>query len=854
MAYFNNDYSASSTLGMGAFGSRDYLYAGTSNNGFSTSYDAFFTDDAYSDAMAVPYGHGPVEFEDSQYYEGRYEDDQPREHEYDGDPRKPHAKPSDERRLVGQGRDPSPKFEVVDPSNAPAQAQTTLTAHLPPEHTRQLNGSRFLQDPSALVDQDLNSTACGSVSDERKKKRKSTRRQQGGRTESTEEGPTLDAGQSPEEDEDLSEERSERSGKKQKRPKKTPSTAVTSRKTRQKTSSESRTSLQLEEPEPLRGQLGPKDRHHQQLYHHHPVYQLHHHQQPSQQQQQQQQHHLQSHHPPPHHQYRQHKHSASSSSSSLSLTSSSPSFHSSNFITERQFLILADEYLLSLSPKKREKALLTNAMYQKILMVLIQPKNTQVSTAQFRFWAKKMFTLSTTATHHVVCHGGKPVATKECLYDVLVYCHRKSSHGGRDKTSAEVRQHYSWVPKELIARFVKHCPLCLSRRGPQQRQGSSPVPGPGADGTGAYLNEGIPPPPPPPPPPPYPFSERRDRWQGSSSGPQLPPQHPLSYGTNFLPPSYAAVPSNEVSSILQQGFCDRSMPPGLQPSLETLHGAGMITSSNSDHPPNSHLWPWPDCMGGQYDQQHTVGQNEASEYAVGSENDPIEDQDEDEDENEDGAEDMSTDHHHQEEQQPPHPHPLTTNRMGNMKQEQVESTWRHTDTGDSDGTYDDAGDEEMQEDPSDNIALDSSAAAADNKAHHHSSLLPTTSFDSPGQSAHVPLGPVAVHPNGHILHDRHPIHNRARIIALAMTAGDQIPLPHPLPMPMPSQYHLQNTWDISQHPYSQLACPRPLGQDTILYRQHSHAAVEDEDEETGDEEMNAEDSWEGRVNEDGQVN
>ncbi|KAI1321751.1 hypothetical protein EDD11_000027 [Mortierella claussenii] len=135
------------------------------------------------------------------------------------------------------------------------------------------------------------------------------------------------------------------------------------------------------------------------------------------------------------------QHQLSSSSTSVSLTASTAavsSTHCSNFITEQQFLMLAEDYLMSLSPKKREKALLSNSMYQKILMVLIQPKNTQVSTAQFRFWAKKMFTLSTTPTHHVVCHGGKPVATKECLYDVLVYCHRKSSHGGRDKTSAEV--------------------------------------------------------------------------------------------------------------------------------------------------------------------------------------------------------------------------------------------------------------------------------------------------------------------------------------------------------------------------------------------------------------------------------
>ncbi|KAG0363307.1 hypothetical protein BG005_001607 [Podila minutissima] len=106
---------------------------------------------------------------------------------------------------------------------------------------------------------------------------------------------------------------------------------------------------------------------------------------------------------------------------------SSHELHSNNFITEEEFLMLAEDYLLSLSPKKREKALLSNTMYQKILMVLLQPKNTQVSTAQFRFWAKKMFTLSTTTTHHIVCHGGKPVATKECLYDVLVYCHRETA-------------------------------------------------------------------------------------------------------------------------------------------------------------------------------------------------------------------------------------------------------------------------------------------------------------------------------------------------------------------------------------------------------------------------------------------
>lgn len=46
-----------------------------------------------------------------------------------------------------------------------------------------------------------------------------------------------------------------------------------------------------------------------------------------------------------------------------------------------------------------------------------------------------------------------------------------------------MRQHYSWVPKELIARFVKHCPLCSSRRHSLQRSLS----GTGLSGAGFEL-------------------------------------------------------------------------------------------------------------------------------------------------------------------------------------------------------------------------------------------------------------------------------------------------------------------------------------------------------------------------------
>jgi len=108
------------------------------------------------------------------------------------------------------------------------------------------------------------------------------------------------------------------------------------------------------------------------------------------------------------------------------------------FPTATQFNEMVNEYLSSLSPKKQAKALLTQQMYDDILTVLLHPTETKVGSAQFRFWSKKMFKLVSTDVAHIVIHENKPVAVKEQLYDVLVQCHSQASHGGRDKTAAQV--------------------------------------------------------------------------------------------------------------------------------------------------------------------------------------------------------------------------------------------------------------------------------------------------------------------------------------------------------------------------------------------------------------------------------
>lgn len=193
-------------------------------------------------------------------------------------------------------------------------------------------------------------------------------------------------------------------------------------------------------------------------------------------------------------------------------------------------------YLLSLSPRKRDKALITQAMFDKIWDVLHQPEACTVETPQFRFWVRKMFRLSRPAgvrggngwwgearagatgtgsktekgkgkgtamgtgtalgSHSrtdpdpdadetdelersmgisrsttddlahsaVVLHENRPVAIMEQLYELFCYCHVRAGHGGRDKTCAVIREHYSWVPKELTAQFVKACPTCAVKR------------------------------------------------------------------------------------------------------------------------------------------------------------------------------------------------------------------------------------------------------------------------------------------------------------------------------------------------------------------------------------------------------
>ncbi|KAL4801533.1 hypothetical protein BDV18DRAFT_154797 [Aspergillus unguis] len=155
------------------------------------------------------------------------------------------------------------------------------------------------------------------------------------------------------------------------------------------------------------------------------------------------------------------------------------------FPNAKEFDRLVKSYVDDLSVKKQDKALIHAKRARNIRTVLMDPKDTAIESAQFRFWVKKMFKLqavgaNTADCRKMICHEGKPVAIREKLFKILTKAHQQCQHGGRDKTSAQVRQIYSWVPKELISRFVKICPTCQVRRGgtrltpPSSRRGSPP--------------------------------------------------------------------------------------------------------------------------------------------------------------------------------------------------------------------------------------------------------------------------------------------------------------------------------------------------------------------------------------------
>ncbi|CAF2004407.1 unnamed protein product, partial [Rotaria magnacalcarata] len=87
--------------------------------------------------------------------------------------------------------------------------------------------------------------------------------------------------------------------------------------------------------------------------------------------------------------------------------------------------------------------------------------------SQFKYWVQKYFMLIKVGDLNVVYSTDKisrPVEVYEELYTKLDACHNRVGHHGRDKAWHEIKDHYSWVPYDVVMIFIKLCDSCSNRQ------------------------------------------------------------------------------------------------------------------------------------------------------------------------------------------------------------------------------------------------------------------------------------------------------------------------------------------------------------------------------------------------------
>lgn len=154
-------------------------------------------------------------------------------------------------------------------------------------------------------------------------------------------------------------------------------------------------------------------------------------------------------------------------------------------LTYAQYKALENRWIENMNPRKRARCLIDQKTFDLIWDVLLSPEDLGLAISQTRYWIRRAFSFDHPQTSFsrphinatyasayedkgilqpVVMHDNLPLAVQEYLYQILCACHIECDHGGRDRTCKVVRDNWSWVPKELVALFVRNCPTCLVKR------------------------------------------------------------------------------------------------------------------------------------------------------------------------------------------------------------------------------------------------------------------------------------------------------------------------------------------------------------------------------------------------------
>ena len=130
---------------------------------------------------------------------------------------------------------------------------------------------------------------------------------------------------------------------------------------------------------------------------------------------------------------------------------------------KEQFYELLEKHTASLDKKKKEKFIISQDVYKKIMECLQLAKGIPCPDgAGFKFWCNKHFKVETIGSSQVIyCKKtSSPVTTKEDMFDTIKQCHQRVGHSRRDKTWDEAHKNYAWIRREAVEFFLQTCPDC----------------------------------------------------------------------------------------------------------------------------------------------------------------------------------------------------------------------------------------------------------------------------------------------------------------------------------------------------------------------------------------------------------
>jgi hypothetical protein len=147
-------------------------------------------------------------------------------------------------------------------------------------------------------------------------------------------------------------------------------------------------------------------------------------------------------------------------------------------ISKVNFDIMVQTYIDSLNEKFKEKAFINEAAYKDIIKLLSPESNDKsMHNSHWRSWARNNFILKLVGNDYIVCKIPNnrtkeamekkqseiislPILIKEKMWKEFCVIHVSLGHAGISNTYSELKNKWSNVKQDLVAKFISKCITC----------------------------------------------------------------------------------------------------------------------------------------------------------------------------------------------------------------------------------------------------------------------------------------------------------------------------------------------------------------------------------------------------------